>query len=99
VYPVYTQGNYIRHFSPGKWWDSMYTWDEGLLASGLEEINTNFAVECLNAYTTPPGSQSAFILHGAPLPTREAALKLPMAQTRQPLMVRCTGINSSNSTI
>lgn len=88
VYPVYTQGNYIRHFSPGKWWDSMYTWDEGLLASGLEEINTNFAAECLNAYTTPPGSQSAFILHGTPLPTQAFAFFDLWNKTQSPELLR-----------
>lgn len=88
VYPVYTQGNYIRHFSPGKWWDSLYTWDEGLLASGLEEINTNFAMECLNAYTTPPGSQSAFILHGTPLPTQAYAFFDLWNKTQSPDLLR-----------
>ena len=70
VYPVYTQKAYIRHFSPGKWWDSLYTWDEGFLALGLEEINPNLATECLNAYTTPADSQSAFIAHGSLVPTQ-----------------------------
>jgi hypothetical protein len=88
VYPVYTQGNYIRHFSPGKWWDSLYTWDEGLLASGLEEINTNFAVECLNAYTTPPGNQLAFILHGTPLPTQAFAFFDLWNKTQSPELLR-----------
>jgi len=70
VYPVYTQRNYIRHFTPGKWWNSLYTWDLGFIALGLNEINTNFAAECINAYTTPVGSQSAFIHHGSPVPTQ-----------------------------
>ena len=61
VYPVYTQKKYIRHFSPGKWWDSLYTWDAGFITLGLDEINPDLAVESLNAYTTPVGSQSAFI--------------------------------------
>ncbi|HEY1787020.1 MAG TPA: trehalase family glycosidase [Verrucomicrobiae bacterium] len=88
VYPVYTQGKYIRHFSPGKWWDSLYTWDEGLLASGLEEINTNYAVECLNAYTTASGSQSAFILHGTPLPTQAFAFFDLWNKTQSPELLR-----------
>ena len=70
VYPVYTQGQTIRHFTPGKNWDSLYTWDSGFTALGLREINTDLALQCLNAYTTPPGSQSAFIHHGSPVPTQ-----------------------------
>lgn len=68
VYPIYTQNSYILHFTPGKWWNSIYTWDLGFIALGLNEINPNLAAECINAYTTPLGSQSAFILHGSPVP-------------------------------
>ncbi len=70
VYPIYTQKNYIRHFTPGKWWNSLYTWDLGFIAIGLNEINVNKAAECINAYTTPVGSQSAYIHHGSPVPTQ-----------------------------
>ena len=70
VYPIYTQGQYIRHFTPGKWWNSLYTWDLGFIAIGLNEINLNKAAECINAYTTPVGNQSAFIHHGSPVPTQ-----------------------------
>lgn len=70
VYPIYTQGQYIRHFTPGKWWNSLYTWDSGFIALGLNEVNANLAVQCINAYTTPVGSQSAFIHHGSPVPTQ-----------------------------
>lgn len=70
VYPIYTQRGYIRHFTPGKWWNSLYTWDDGFIALGLGEINQSLAVQCLNAYTTAPGSQSAFIHHGSPVPVQ-----------------------------
>jgi hypothetical protein len=70
VYPIYTQRNYIRHFTPGKWWNSLYTWDLGFVALGLNEINVNTAAECINAYTTAVGSQSAFIHHGSPVPVQ-----------------------------
>lgn len=70
VYPIYTQRSYIRHFTPGKWWNSLYTWDLGFITIGLNEINVNKAAECLNAYTTPVGSQSTFIHHGSPVPTQ-----------------------------
>jgi len=70
VYPIYTQRNYIRHFTPGKWWNSLYTWDSGFIALGLNETDINRAIECINAYTTSPGSQSAFIHHGSPVPVQ-----------------------------
>lgn len=70
VFPIYTQQQYIRHFTPGKWWNSLYTWDSGFIALGLSEIDINKAIQCLNAYTTPPGSQSAFIHHGSPVPVQ-----------------------------
>ncbi len=70
VYPVYTQGGYIRHFTPGKWWNSLYTWDSGFIGIGLNEINPSLAIDCINAYTTEPGSQSAFIHHGSPVPVQ-----------------------------
>ncbi|WP_295117418.1 hypothetical protein [uncultured Chitinophaga sp.] len=70
VYPVYTQNQYIRHFTPGKWWNSLYTWDLGFIALGLSQVNPELAVDCINAYLTPPGSQSAFVHHGSPVPVQ-----------------------------
>jgi hypothetical protein len=70
VYPQRTQGSYIRHDSPGKIWDCLYTWDSGFIGLGLLELDPNRALENLNAYTTPEGAQSAFIHHGTPLATQ-----------------------------
>lgn len=70
VYPIHTQGNYIRHYSPGKIWDCLYTWDSGFTGLGLLELDPNCALEILNTYTTPEGAQSAFIHHGTPLATQ-----------------------------
>lgn len=68
LYPIYTQGEFIRHFTPGKNWNSLYTWDSGFIAEGLIDIDNVKAFECLRAYTTPLNSESAFIHHGTPLP-------------------------------
>lgn len=68
VYPVYTQKEYIRHFTPGKNWNSLYTWDSGFIALGLVDVDPAKAFECIKAYTTPVGNESAFIQHGTPLP-------------------------------
>ena len=70
VYPIYTQGQFIRHFTPGKWWNSLYTWDGGFIALGLAEIDIEKSIQFLNTYTTPVGSQSAFIHHGSPVPVQ-----------------------------
>jgi len=70
VYPLYTQRSQIRHYSPGRCWDSLYTWDAGFVGLGLLEIDLRCTIDSLNAYTTPEGSQSAFILHGTPLPVQ-----------------------------
>ena len=68
VYPVYTQGSYIRHFTPGKNWNSLYTWDLGCISWALAYISPTKAFETIRAYTTEEGAQSAFIHHGTPLP-------------------------------
>jgi hypothetical protein len=68
VFPVRTQGEYIRHFTPGKNWNSLYTWDSGFIALGLADVDIVKAFECIRAYTTSPGCESAFIHHGTPLP-------------------------------
>ena len=70
VYPVYTQGSYIKHNTPGRWWDSLYTWDSGFIGLGLDELDLRRSFDCLNAYLTPPGAQSAFIHHGSMVPVQ-----------------------------
>lgn len=71
VYPVRTRGQWIRHYSPGRWWDCLYTWDSGFLGLGLAELDVDRAVDNLNAYLTPEGDRdAAFIHHGTPLPTQ-----------------------------
>lgn len=71
VYPVYTRRTHIRHYTPGKWWDCLYTWDSGFIGLGLLELDLQRAVDCLNAYTTPPGDrQAAFLHHGSMVPVQ-----------------------------
>ena len=71
VYPVYTRRQFIRHSTPGKWWDCLYTWDSGFIGLALLEIDKQRAIENLNAYLTPEGdTHAAFIHHGSPVPTQ-----------------------------
>jgi len=72
VYPIATRYGYVKHNTPGKWWDSLYTWDSGFTALGLLEIDTERADDCLSAYLTEPEEDEAlpFLLHGTPLPVQ-----------------------------
>lgn len=71
VYPVYMRRGYIKHNTPGRWWDCLYTWDSGFIGLGLAELDIQRAVDCLNAYVTEPGdTHSAFIHHGSPVPVQ-----------------------------
>ncbi|MDR6881275.1 MGH1-like glycoside hydrolase domain-containing protein [Bacillus sp. 3255] len=71
VYPVYMKKSYIKHHTPGRWWDCLYTWDSGFVGIGLAELDPERAVECLNTYVTEPGdTQAAFVHHGSPVPVQ-----------------------------
>jgi hypothetical protein len=73
VYPVRTRGTWIRHNTPGRWWDCLYTWDSGFVGLGLLELDVDRAVDCLNAYVTEPDEEdAAFIHHGSPVPVQHA---------------------------
>lgn len=75
MYPIYTQNQWIKHYPPGKWWAMLYTWDAGFNAIGLNAIDKKIAAEYINTYTTSLNSQSAFVLHGTPVPVQLYALQ------------------------
>lgn len=71
VYPAYAKGRYIRHNTPGRWWDCLYTWDSGFIGLGLVELDLERAIDNLNAYVTEPGDEDcAFVHHGSPVPVQ-----------------------------
>lgn len=71
VYPVYCRRSWIRHYTPGRIWDSLYTWDSGFTGLGLAELDVGRALDCLKAYLTEPGDpHAAFIHHGSPVPVQ-----------------------------
>ena len=71
VYPLYIRRHYIRHNTPGRWWDSFYTWDSGFIGLGLLEHDLGRAADCLNTYTFPPGDPyAAYLQHGTPVPVQ-----------------------------
>lgn len=109
VYPVYTQGQYIRHHTPGRWWDSLYTWDSGFIGIGLSQQDVKRGIESLNAYLNEPEEQSAFIHHGTPLPVQHYLFLELWNQTQSEALLRSyypklkryyefiTGINQGSS--
>ena len=70
VYPIYTAGEFIRHSTPGRWWDCLYTWDSGFIGLGLLESDIERAKENLLVYLTPANAENAFIHHGSPVPVQ-----------------------------
>lgn len=71
VYPVYTRRQFIRHNTPGKWWDCLYTWDSGFIGLAQLALDVPRAQDCLNAYLTEPGdAHAAFVHHGTPVPVQ-----------------------------
>jgi len=89
VYPIYTRRRFIRHFTPGKRWDCLYTWDSGFISLGLQHVDLVRGIDCLNAYTTPPGDeQAAFLHHGSPVPVQIYAFQELWNLTRSPELLR-----------
>jgi mannosylglycerate hydrolase MGH1-like protein len=71
VYPVRRCGQSVIHNTPGRWWNSLYTWDSGFIGLGLLELDKERAVDCLRMYlTSPDDDHRAFIHHGTPLPVQ-----------------------------
>ncbi len=71
VYPIYTRRGYIRHSTPGRIWNCLYTWDSGFIGIGLSTVDFESAYENLRAYLTPVGDKhSPYIFHGSVVPTQ-----------------------------
>lgn len=68
VYPERVDGAWIKHYTPGKEWNSLYTWDSGFIGIGLASISRDRSIETLNTYVNGPEHHSAFVHHGTPLP-------------------------------
>lgn len=71
VYPTYVDGSYVRHHSPGRRWNCLYTWDSGFIGLGFLELDDKRAKENLQAYLTAEGDdENAFVHHGSPVPVQ-----------------------------
>lgn len=67
VYPLYRNGEYVIHHTPGKRWDSFYTWDSGFIGLDMVEFAPSIADYILETYLSD-NDQWAFLLHGSPVP-------------------------------
>ena len=73
VYPVYRHGENVIHHTPGKRWDSFYTWDSGFIGMGLLEFSKDLCRYALDMYLCDDSNQDfAFLLHGSLVPTQFA---------------------------
>ncbi len=69
VYPLYHHGDYVVHHTPGKRWDSFYTWDSGFIGLEMNMFNPDIAEYILDLYLSDGDNKDyAFLLHGSPVP-------------------------------
>ena len=74
VYTIDAFGEPIRHFCPGKNWNSLYTWDCGFIGWAMAEIDPGRGYEIIRQYTTAPEEEAPFVHHGTPLATQILAI-------------------------
>ena len=73
VYPLYKHGENVVHFTPGKRWDSFYTWDSGIIGIGVLEYSLEKSLYILETYLSDDSNKDyAFLLHGSLVPTQFA---------------------------
>lgn len=73
VYPLYKYGDNVIHFTPGKRWDSFYTWDSGIIGIGVLEYSIEKSQYILETYLSEDDNLDyAFLLHGSLVPTQFA---------------------------
>lgn len=69
VYPLYCHGKYVAHHTPGKRWDSFYTWDSGFIGLDMALFEPKIADAILDLYLSDSDNKDyAFLLHGSPVP-------------------------------
>lgn len=69
VYPLYCHGDYVVHHTPGKRWDSFYTWDSGFIGLDMALFEPKIADAILDLYLSDSNNKDyAFLLHGSPVP-------------------------------
>lgn len=71
VYPVFKKDGNVIHYTPGKRWDSFYTWDSGFIGLGLLEADAKLSQYVLDTYLCDENNKDySFLLHGSLVPTQ-----------------------------
>lgn len=71
VYPLWHHGEYVVHHTPGKRWDSFYTWDSGFIGLDMNLISPRLSEYMLDLYLSERDNPDyAFLLHGSPVPVQ-----------------------------
>lgn len=71
LFPIWTGGAWVRNYSPGREWSSVYTWDSGFTGLGMARAAPRLSVALLDTYLSPlEDEQAAFLHHGTPLATQ-----------------------------
>lgn len=61
----------VAHYTPGKRWDSFYTWDSGFIGLGLAQAGRRAGPPRAGAVSFRPGnSDFAFVHHGSLVPVQ-----------------------------
>jgi hypothetical protein len=91
VFPVRHREVYVRHHCPGRWWDSLYSWDSGMIGLGLAALDLDRAKDCLNQYLlSEDDPYAAFVEHGTPLPIQAELAREIWDRTQDPDWLRTT---------
>lgn len=71
VYPIERHGEPVIHYTPGKRWDSLYTWDCGFIGLGMLEYSRKRAEYIMDLYLSEEENKDfAFLYHGSMVPTQ-----------------------------
>lgn len=71
VYPIERHGQPVIHYTPGKRWDSLYTWDSGFIGIGMSEYSAERAEYIMDLYLSEEENPDfAFLFHGSMVPTQ-----------------------------
>lgn len=71
VYPIARGEESIVHYTPGKRWDSLYTWDSGFIGLGMLEYSKAKAEYIMDVYLSEEENKDfAFVSHGSLIPTQ-----------------------------
>lgn len=76
VYPIYSRRSFIRHNTPARLFNCLYSWDSGMIGVGLATKSFERAYDNLHAYLVPSDDMhGGAILAGSTVPTQILTFK------------------------